>query len=88
MLERVRRGPILFRAADGYLPHGVAWNTPPGFAAGRPNFYWAGDTFSEARFTGAIEIPYADAQGVEVNADSARALGRDLARAALEHLEK
>ena len=88
VLERVRRGPILFRAADGYLPHGVAWNTPPGFAAGRPNFYWAGDTFSEARFTGAIEIPYADAQGVEVNADSARALGRDLARAALEHLEK
>ena len=87
VLERVRRGPLPFRAEDGYLPQGVAWNTPAGFAAGRPNFYWAGDTFPEARFTGAIEVPYADARGVEVNADSARALGRDLARAALAHLE-
>ena len=77
-----------FLTADGYLPSGVAWNTPASFANGRPNFYWAGDTFSEARFTGAIEIPYADALGMEVHADSARALGRDLARAVLEHLEK
>ena len=30
----------------------------------------------------------ADARGVEVNADSARALGRDLVRAVPEHLEK
>ncbi|MCX6997400.1 MAG: M14 family zinc carboxypeptidase [Kiritimatiellaeota bacterium] len=87
MLERVRRGPLPFRAADGILPHGVAWNTPESFRAGRSNFCWAGDTFSEARFTGAIEIPYADARGVEVNADAARALGRDLACAVLEHLE-
>jgi hypothetical protein len=33
-----------------------------------------------------IEIAYADALGAEVNATSARALGRDLARALAEFL--
>ncbi len=87
VLERVRRGPIPFNAADGYLPFGVAWNQSANSSAGRSNGAWACDTFPEARFTGSIEIAYADALGVEVNADSARALGRDLARAILEYLE-
>jgi len=33
-----------------------------------------------------VEIPYANAQGVEVNADTARSFGRDLAKAIREHL--
>lgn len=85
-LERERRGPLPFRAADGYLPAGEAWNKPGNYAAGRSNGAWARDTFSGARLAGAMEIAYADAQGVEVNAASARALGRDLAAAALAYL--
>ncbi|MBN2508134.1 MAG: hypothetical protein JXQ71_15720 [Verrucomicrobia bacterium] len=87
-LERVRRGPIPFRAADGYLPAGVAWNKPGNDAAGRSNGAWARGTFPGARFAGAMEIAYADALGVEVNAHSARAFGRDLAEAILEHVEE
>ena len=87
VLERVCRGPIPFRAAEGYLPYGTAWNTAGNTAAGRSNGAWASETFPEARFVGGIEIPYADASGVEVNADSARALGRDLAQAIFEHLD-
>lgn len=88
VLERVRRGPVPFRAVDGYLPSGIAWNKPGNYTAGRSNANWARETFPGARFAGTIEIAYADALGVEVNADSARALGRDLARAILEYLEE
>jgi hypothetical protein len=86
VLERVCHGPIPFRAAEGYLPAGVAWNTSANTAQGRSNGQWARDTFPAAHFAGSIEIPYADALGVEVNAESARALGRDLAQAILECL--
>ena len=86
VLERERRGPLPFRAAECYLPAGEAWNQPGNYAAGRSNGVWARDTFPNARFAGSMEIAYADAQGVEVNAASARALGRDLARAALAYL--
>jgi hypothetical protein len=88
VLERERKGPIPFSAAEGYLPSGTAWNQPSNFAAGRSNGAWARDTFPEARFTGSLELAYADALGVEVNAESARALGRDLARAILDYLEQ
>lgn len=86
VLDRVARGPIPFGAATGYLPHGTAWNTANNTAAGRSNGAWARDTFPDARFAGSMEIPYADALGVEVNVASARVLGRDLARAILERL--
>ena len=88
VLERVRRGPLPFRATDGYLPAGVAWNQAGNDPAGRSNGRWAGETFPQVRFAGSLEIAYADALGVEVNADSARALGRDLAQAILEYLEQ
>jgi hypothetical protein len=86
VLERACHGPIPYRAAEGYLPAGVAWNTSANTAQGRSNGRWARDSFPAARFAGSIEIPYADALGVEVNAESARALGRDLAQAMLECL--
>lgn len=86
-LERVRQGPLPFRVADGYLAAGSGWNTPGNFADGRSSGRWARETFPGAAFAGTIEIAYADAFGVEVNADSARALGRDLARAIRQHLE-
>lgn len=87
VLERVAHGPLRFRAENGYLPWGTAWNKGSNTSAGRSNGTWARTTFPKARFAGSIEIPYADVLGVEVNADSARALGRDLAEAILEHLE-
>ena len=86
VLERICRGPIPFRAEECYLPAGVAWNTPGNESAGRSNGRWARDTFPEARFAGSMEIAYAEAMGAEVNAESARALGRDLARAIIEYL--
>ena len=88
VLERVRRGPLPFRATDGYLPAGVAWNQAGNDPAGRSNGRWAGETFPHVRFAGTIAIADADALGAEVNADSARALGRDLAQAILEYLEQ
>lgn len=86
VLEAVRRGSIPFLAADCYLPFGKAWNQASNYADGRSSAGWARKTFPEARFAGTIEVAYADALGVEVNADSARALGRDLARAIWRHL--
>ena len=87
VLERVRQGSIPFQVADGYLPSGTGWNTASNFADGRSSGRWARETFPEAAFAGTIEIAYADALGVEVNADTARALGRDLARAISQYLE-
>lgn len=88
ILERVRTGPIPFRAADCYLPSGQAWNKAANYAAGRSNAAWARDTFPSARLAATIEITYADAFGVEMNATAARALGRDLAHALIERLER
>lgn len=81
-------GPIPFRAADCYLPSGQAWNKAANYAAGRSNAAWARDTFPGARLAATIEITYADAFGVEMNATAARALGRDLAHALIERLER
>jgi hypothetical protein len=86
VLERTHEGPIPIRAKDCYLPANTGWNTNANYAAGRSNGQWCRDTFTNARFTGGIEIAYADALGVEMNAGSARALGRDLARAIGEFL--
>ena len=85
LLEAVQQGPLVYRASDN-LPYGQAWNTGSGgtnllsfggWAASLPGI-WAGTS---------LELPYANAAGREVNADSARAFGRDLARALRRFLE-
>jgi hypothetical protein len=86
VLERVQCGPIKFHAQD-CLKFGTAWNTTNNFSQGRSSSAWARETFSNAQLVTSIEIPYADALGAEVNAASARALGRDLARALAEYLQ-
>lgn len=86
-LEKTRRGPIPFRAADCYLAAGTAWNQPSNYSAGRSSSAWARATFPDSLLAATIEIAYADAQGAEVNAETARALGNDLARAVLAQLE-
>lgn len=80
-LARVQSGPLVYRPEHN-IPHGKAWNTlaePKTFgrwAAGLPGI----------EFATTVELPYANALGQEVNATSARAFGRDLARAIREHL--
>lgn len=76
--EKTQTGPIKFRERD-ILAYGQSWNTSNNFTAGRSFKSWAADSFPEARLASTIEIPYADALGTEVNATTARALGRDLA---------
>ena len=85
VLARVQRGPIKFREQD-CLKFGTAWNTADNFRQGRSSAAWAHATFPEARLVAGMEIAYADALGVEVNAANARAFGRDLARALAEYL--
>lgn len=85
-LEELRRGPLVYRTADN-LPFGKAWNT--GMAA--PNLksfgLWAAE-LPGIEVAGTIETAYANASGSEVNADTARAFGRDLARAIRAYLDR
>jgi hypothetical protein len=85
VLQREQQGPIRFRAED-CLPFGTAWNTQGNFSQGQSMSGWARAAFPDARLVASLEVAYADALGVEVNADSARALGRDLARALASYL--
>jgi hypothetical protein len=85
ILERVRKGPLVYRAADN-IPFGKDWNTAANFKAGTNGARWA------ARLPGidlatTFELPYANVHGSEVNAESARAFGHDLASAIREYLE-
>ncbi|MEI7733324.1 MAG: hypothetical protein WCO56_27380 [Verrucomicrobiota bacterium] len=80
-LEQTRRGPVPFTTRDCLLEFGKSWNTAGNFSQGRSSSAWARDTFTSARVVTTFELAYADAQSVEVNAESARAFGADVARA-------
>jgi hypothetical protein len=88
VLERVRTGPIPFSCKACLLPYGSAWNTGSNFQQGKSCSAWARETFPNARLVTSLELPYADTQGVEVNADTARAFGRDLAQAVMERMKE
>jgi hypothetical protein len=79
ILQKVQEGPLIFDTQDN-LPFGEAWNTADNFSAGKSFGRWASE-LPNIRFGGTIEIPYANAGGRPVTAQSARTLGRDLARA-------
>ncbi len=86
LLEALCKGPLIYRTADN-LPFGKAWNK--GMAA--PNLksfgLWAAE-LPGIEAAGTIEVAYANASGSEVNAESARAFGRDLARAIRAYLDR
>jgi hypothetical protein len=76
LLECEHRGPLPYTSKNN-LPWGVAWNTDR-----NPEICfdgWAAQQ-TEIRLAATIELPYANASGVEVNPISARAFGRDLAQ--------
>jgi hypothetical protein len=85
ILERVQTGPLNYRASNN-LPFGQQWNTAANYKAGRTGARWAA-SLPGVKLASTIELPYANASGQEVNAETARAFGRDLARAIRQYLE-
>lgn len=84
LLEKTCTGALPYQAKH-LLPYGTAWNTEADqqdrtFAA------WAQE-LPGIRLATTLEIPYARASGHEVNADSARAFGHDLAAALRPYLQ-
>lgn len=85
LLEAGRRGPLPYAAA-GDLPFGTAWNTGTG-SEGKGMRRWAEEQ-PGCLLSTAFEIAYADASGVAVYPDGARAFGADLARAVAAFLDQ
>jgi hypothetical protein len=82
ILARTQQGPLVYDPNDN-VPHGKTWNTlkePRSFGI------WAAE-LPGLSFATTIELPYATVKGKELNADSARAFGRDVARAICEYLK-
>ncbi len=86
LLEAARTGPLPYRASDN-LPFGQAWNTGKNFDAGKSFACWAGEQ-PGIRLAASFEIPYANAGGQTVTAETARAFGHDLAKAIRQYLER
>jgi hypothetical protein len=86
ILETVRTGPIPYKAGND-IPFGTSWNTAGNYKLGMSSSRW-GATQPGVRLATTFELPYANSQGVEVNADSARAFGRDVGHAIKAYLEK
>ena len=83
-LETVQSGVLRYRAADN-MPFGTDWNM--GFDLEMKCFHgWVG-RLPGVRLAGAVELPYATANGQEVNPTTARAFGRDIAAAIRAYLE-
>jgi hypothetical protein len=79
ILAAACQGPIPVSAAD-FLPFGTDWNTAANYGGGKTFSTWAREQLGVQLGT-SIELPYANAGGAEVNADSARLFGHDLGRA-------
>jgi len=86
ILEKAQTGPLVYRAADN-LPFGQKWNTTANFKGGFSASSWS-TTLPGVKLATSFELPYANANGKEVNAESARAFGRDLAKALRRYLEE
>ena len=85
ILESVVEGILPFSARD-YLPFGEAWNVETNYADGKGFRNWVSE-LPEIALEMTIELPYANAGGVEINQESARLFGADLGRALAEYLQ-
>ncbi len=85
ILQRVRRGPLVYRAQDD-LPFGKGWNGPANYRGRMSSTMWA-CTLPEAKLVTLIEFPYAEVLGRPVTPETARLFGRDVARAVRHYLQ-
>lgn len=85
LLEKLNTGKLPYRQSDN-LPFGKGWNVATSFSAGQKNSNWA-RTLEGIQLATTIEIPYARASGEDVTAESARELGRNLAKAIQAYLK-
>jgi len=79
ILESVIEGPLPFDA-DCYLPFGEAWNVGANYAGGKGFKRWVCEQPTVVLGM-AMEFPYANAGGAEMNQQSARLFGPDFGRA-------
>lgn len=86
ILEATATGPLPYRTEDD-LPFGQGWNVSANCALGMSCARWAAD-LPGVRLATSVEFPYAEALGVAVTAEGARAFGRDLARAMRGYLSE
>jgi hypothetical protein len=86
LLEKVSPNSLGYRQAND-LPYGKAWNSAANFSQGLSFGRWAAG-LSGVRLSGSFEIPYATANQKEVNNDSARQFGRNLAVALQQYLKR
>lgn len=84
ILESVADGPLPFSSAD-FVPFGTRWNTRENYASGKGFAQWVSELPGVTLGT-AFEIPYATANGAEVNQASARRFGADLGKALSAYL--
>ena len=84
LLEAVEPNTLAYRQAND-LPYGKAWNTASNYSQGVSFCRWAAKLPGD-RFAGSFEIPYATANGTEVNAQSARQFGENMALAVRRYL--
>lgn len=82
ILEQVQTGPLVYNTKHN-LPFGQKWNT---LEEPRSCSRWAA-LLPGVLVASTIEIPYANVAGQPVTAETARALGHDLARAIRRYLE-
>ncbi len=68
------------------LPWNTAWNTPDNYTQGKSNARWTSE-LPGIWFGSTIEIPYANAEGRVVTAESARLFGHDMASALQLYLQ-
>lgn len=85
IIEDVQTGPLVFSTKNN-LPFGTAWNVPSNSSQGLGFSGWAAG-LDGVKLGCSLELPYANASGKEVNASTARAFGRDLAKAIRVYLE-
>jgi hypothetical protein len=86
ILEDVASGPLPYDN-DDILPFGTAWNTQNNYGSHKSCKRWASE-LDDVKLATTFEIPYANARGCAVTADSARAFGRDLATALFTYLKQ
>jgi hypothetical protein len=87
ILESVQSGPPRYEVKDN-LPYGKSWNNDKMRKPGQQSCAGWAQTVPGIHMATSIEIPYAVARGTVVTPDSARAFGKDLAKAIRQYLEK